>query len=152
MAGTDNTDDINDDWDWAEFNAFMKERHRTHVAKNMTDYEKYVLLMESFGFSHQPQGAGIRFTHVTGLRIDFWKQSGKWTEVGTNVYTQGPKRMVKYVKARLTGTLPGRNGKGRNHPKKNPDRFRGAPDQPASVRALDPNGITTDNDTPPWEP
>ena len=99
------TDD-DGDFDWHEFNAWKKERYRAHVERNMEKYEKYIFQMIRLGFQEVPVGAGHRFTHSTGLRIDFWKQSGKWTEVGTNKYTLGPKRMIQYVKAKLKGAVP----------------------------------------------
>lgn len=94
--------------EWHEINAWYKQRHREHVQRNMSDYEKYVDMMRLLGFSNHAVGAGIRFSHANGrLRIDFWKQSGKWTVVGTNKYNLGPKKMVKFAKERLEeGTIP----------------------------------------------
>lgn len=104
---TDNhLEDGDDDFDWHELNAWYKERHKAHVARNMEAYEKYIFQMVRLGFTEATVGAGHRFTHPNGLRIDFWKQSGKWTEVGTNKYTLGPKRMIQYVKAKLGGVTP----------------------------------------------
>lgn len=117
-----------------------KRRHREHVARNMEAYQKYVNQMAKLGFEVAEVGSGFRFTHVSGLRIDFWKQSGKWTEVGTNVYKLGPTKMVKFAKARTqvsrSDTDRGNYGDLREDLKKVNRR--------STHKPVDPNA-------PPWE-
>ena len=117
-----------------------KRRHKAHVARNKEDYQKYITQVASMGADVQVMGAGYRFTFSSGLRVDFWTQSGKWTVVGTNRYELGPKKMVKHIKAQLAHeNIPTQDVS---------DKITGC--KASTVIIDDPYKLSAD-DSPPWE-
>lgn len=65
---------------------------------------RFVTEMWDRGFTSAALSGGMRFTRGD-MRVDFWPSSGKWTEVGTNVYSASPSDMLKLAD-RYTLTEP----------------------------------------------
>lgn len=89
--------------DYGDFCREQRAHKREVRRKQSKDNFRFMDEMVALGFVYTPVGGGWRFSHESvKLRLDFWPSSGKWTEVGTNVYDCGPRKMVNHAKAFVT--------------------------------------------------
>lgn len=89
----------------SDYGDFCREqRQRKQEFRRSKAHENWAFVEEAVQWTatRADLPGGYRFTLRDGQRVDFWPSSGKWTVVGSNVYRNDPRGMIKWMKAHTT--------------------------------------------------